>query len=60
MATAPNSDDALLDQFLKNRGHDTDSLEWEASYNKKQCPECSALHQSSASKCSVCGWNPER
>lgn len=58
MATAPNDDDELLDQFLTQRGHDVETVEWDREYNKKQCPECGGLHESDATQCSVCGWNP--
>ncbi|QCC48713.1 HVO_0416 family zinc finger protein [Halobellus limi] len=58
MASAPSSDDALFDQFLDDRGHDIETVDWETSYNKKQCPECGALHDDSASVCGVCGWDP--
>jgi len=59
MASAPPSDDALFDQFLSDRGHEVESASWEESYNKKQCPDCGALHDMSATVCSVCGWTPE-
>ncbi|MFC6826730.1 HVO_0416 family zinc finger protein [Halopelagius fulvigenes] len=58
MASAPNPDDALFDQFLDDRGHEVTESDWEASYNKKQCPECGALHDQSADDCTVCGWDP--
>ena len=57
MASAP-SDDELFDQFLTDRGHEVETPRWETSYNKKQCPECSGLHDESAEACSVCGWDP--
>jgi len=57
MASAP-SDDDLFDEFLSQRGHDVEATTWEESYNKKQCPDCSALHDSTAAECSVCGWSP--
>ncbi len=57
MATAPDSDDDLFDEFLSARGHEP-SREWDESYNKKQCPECGGLHASSAVQCTVCGWEP--
>ena len=56
MATADTSDDALLDQFLENNGHETAA--WDRSYNKKQCPECGGLHDVDATTCAVCGWSP--
>ncbi|WP_197052345.1 MULTISPECIES: HVO_0416 family zinc finger protein [Halobellus] len=58
MASAPSSDDALFDQFLDDRGHDIETVDWERSYNKKQCPECGALHDDGAAHCGVCGWDP--
>ncbi|AKH96891.1 HVO_0416 family zinc finger protein [Halanaeroarchaeum sulfurireducens] len=54
MATADTSDDTVLDQFLENKGHTTAT--WERSYNKKQCPECGAIHDPDAMSCTVCGW----
>jgi hypothetical protein len=57
MATAPTDDD-LLDDFLTQRGHETDRPGWEESYNKKQCPECGGLHDLGAADCMVCGWRP--
>ena len=56
MATA--RDDDLFEQFLAQRGHEAPST-WGMSYNKKQCPECGALHDTSASACSVCGWQAD-
>lgn len=56
MATAPNSDD-MFDEFLSQRGHEVDDG-WDENYNKKQCPDCGGLHESTASECSVCGWTP--
>jgi hypothetical protein len=58
MASAPNADDALFDEFLTDRGHEVAEREWDTSYNKKQCPECGALHDQSANDCTVCGWDP--
>ncbi|MFB6189573.1 MAG: HVO_0416 family zinc finger protein [Halapricum sp.] len=57
MASAPSGDD-MFDEFLSQRGHDTDSAGWEHSYNKKQCPDCGGLHDGSATECRVCGWSP--
>jgi hypothetical protein len=54
MATA----DDIFDEFLAERGHDTDPATWEQDYNKKRCPECGGLHETSAVTCSVCGWEP--
>ena len=59
MKSAPSSDDALFDQFLSDRGHEVEPASCEESYNKKQCPDCGALHDMSAMVCSVCEWNPE-
>jgi hypothetical protein len=47
----------MFDQFLERRGHET-TESWDRSYNKKQCPDCSGLHDLSASQCTVCGWQP--
>ena len=59
MATSEqHSADELFDEFLEDRGHDTESPGWEESYNKKQCPDCGGLHESAAVECSVCGWRP--
>ncbi|WP_336001628.1 HVO_0416 family zinc finger protein [Halorientalis halophila] len=57
MASA-QSDDELFDQFLTERGHETEPVGWDQSYNKKQCPECGGLHDTGATECSVCGWGP--
>ncbi|WP_232700418.1 HVO_0416 family zinc finger protein [Halobacterium wangiae] len=54
-ASTPD-DDSLLDDFLEQRGHETAT--WERNYNKKQCPECSGLHDVDATDCGVCGWSP--
>ncbi len=59
MVSARPEDD-LFDEFLTQRGHETQVVEWEDNYNKKQCPDCGALHDSTASTCSVCGWDPFR
>ncbi len=56
MASA-SDDDALLDEFLSQRGHETDAG-WDESYNKKQCPECGGIHSTDATECTVCGWSP--
>lgn len=56
MASA--SGDDVFDEFLSQRGHETEPRGWEESYNKKQCPECSSLHDSAAVDCTVCGWSP--
>lgn len=59
MSSAPSeTDDDLFDQFLSDRGHETDVSRWERSYNKKQCPDCGGLHEESARECTVCGWTP--
>ena len=57
MATA-STDDELFDEFLSERGHETESVGWQDDYNKKQCPDCGGLHEPSATECSVCGWRP--
>ena len=49
----------MFDEFLDDRGHETEPVRWEESYNKKQCPECGALHGSDAFECTVCGWAPQ-
>jgi hypothetical protein len=58
MAAEP-SDDDLFDQFLADRGHETEPVRWDRSYNKLQCPDCGGLHDSDASECVVCGWRPD-
>ncbi|XVH30373.1 HVO_0416 family zinc finger protein [Haloferacaceae archaeon DSL9] len=58
MASAPHTDDELFDEFLSDRGHATELVEWDRSYNKKQCPECGGIHEESATSCTVCGWSP--
>lgn len=60
MAAEPSAaDDDLFDQFLSSRGHETtEQVRWDRSYNKLQCPDCGALHDTSASDCTVCGWDP--
>ena len=57
MASAPSTDE-MIDDFLSQRGHATESVGWEESYNKKQCPDCGGLHEGAATECSVCGWTP--
>ncbi len=58
MASA-SSDDDLFDQFLTDRGHETEPVRWDRSYNKRQCPDCGALHDEDATRCSVCDWRPD-
>jgi hypothetical protein len=58
MAAEPGDDD-LFDQFLADRGHETEPVRWDRSYNKLQCPDCGGLHDSDASECVVCGWRPD-
>jgi hypothetical protein len=58
MASAPSNDE-LFDEFLSDRGHEVEAVGWDENYNKKQCPECSGLHDTDATECSVCGWVPE-
>ncbi|CAI48555.1 small CPxCG-related zinc finger protein [Natronomonas pharaonis DSM 2160] len=48
----------IFDDFLDDRGHETESPTWEEDYNKKRCPDCGGLHGLDASVCSVCGWQP--
>lgn len=50
--------DDIFDEFLTDRGHETETVTWDRSYNKKSCPECSGLHEMSANACTVCGWQP--
>ncbi|MFA9515881.1 HVO_0416 family zinc finger protein [Halopenitus sp. H-Gu1] len=58
MSSAPSTNDGVFDEFLEDRGHETEIVRWERSYNKKKCPECGGLHDESASECGVCGWSP--
>lgn len=58
MASAPDDTDDVFDQFLTQRGHETEHVTWEDDYNKKRCPECGGLHEPDASECGVCGWAP--
>lgn len=58
MATVSKHEDDIFDEFLSRRGHDVEPSGWEESYNKKQCPECGGLHDTSATCCTVCGWDP--
>ncbi|PSP69733.1 hypothetical protein BRC80_10515 [Halobacteriales archaeon QH_9_66_26] len=58
MATPPNDADAEVDEFLAQRGHETESPGWEESYNKKQCPDCGGIHAADATSCTVCDWSP--
>lgn len=51
-----DGDDSLFDEFLTQRGHETERVGWQQEYNKKQCPECGGLHDTSATECSACGW----
>lgn len=50
--------DDVIDDFLSERGHDTEPAAWQRDYNKKQCPDCGGLHDRTATECSVCGWAP--
>lgn len=52
------TNDDVFDEFLSDRGHETETPSWEEDYNKKRCPECGGLHEMSAVECSVCGWTP--
>lgn len=56
MASA-SGDETVFDEFLAQRGHETDAG-WDESYNKKQCPDCGGVHDQSATECTVCGWSP--
>ena len=56
-ASSPDDDD-VLDEFLSDRGHETEIVRWERSYNKLQCPECGALHEVGATRCDVCDCRP--
>lgn len=58
MASSPTGADDVFDQFLTDRGHAVEQVGWKRDRNKKQCPECSGLHDPSASSCTVCGWEP--
>jgi hypothetical protein len=58
MASAPDTGDDVFDKFLEDRGHETEPIGWERSYNKLQCPECMALHDDGAVECTVCDWSP--
>lgn len=53
----PDEED-MFDAFLSQRGHGTEPSGWDQDYNKKQCPECGGLHDTSATECTVCGWTP--
>jgi hypothetical protein len=53
---AANQD--IFDEFLSERGHETETASWERDYNKKRCPECMGLHALDAAACTVCGWEP--
>ncbi len=60
MSPAPDDiGDELIDRFMTQRGLDGGAVRWEESYNKKQCPECGGVHDTTATVCSVCGWRPE-
>ena len=58
MASAPDGAEDVFDQFLTDRGHPTETVGWDQDGLKKQCPECSGLHDSAATACTVCGWAP--
>ena len=59
MSSAPeDTAQDVFDQFLTQRGHETERADWDRDYNKKQCPECGGLHEMDATTCSVCGWSP--
>ena len=54
MATAND----VFDEFLNDRGHETETASWEPDHNKKRCPDCGGVHDPEATRCSVCGWQP--
>ena len=58
MSSTPSTNDDVFDEFLSDRGHETEIVRWERSYNKLQCPECGALHSEGATERSVCDWRP--
>lgn len=58
MASAPSPEDDLFDEFLTDRGHETELVRWDRSYNKKQCPECGGINAEGATQCEACGWQP--
>jgi ribosomal protein L40E len=58
MASASGDDD-VFDRFLTDRGHEAEPVRWDRSYNKRQCPDCGALHDEDATRCSVCDWQPD-
>jgi ribosomal protein L40E len=57
MESASDSDE-IFDEFLARRGHEVESAGWKENYNKKQCPECGGLHDTDATRCTVCDWSP--
>lgn len=59
MASAPQSGDELIDDFLSRRGHESEDVSWNRDHNKKRCPECGGLHELEANECSVCDWTPD-
>lgn len=52
------ADNDVFDEFLNQRGYETEDPGWEENYNKKQCPDCGGLHDVDATACTVCGWSP--
>ena len=56
MASA-SGDETLFEEFLAQRGHETDAG-WDERYHKKQCPECGGIHETDATECTVCGLSP--
>jgi hypothetical protein len=54
-----SANEDVFDEFLSSRGHQTESVGWEESYNKLQCPDCGGLHDRGSTECSVCGWAPQ-
>lgn len=57
-STPDDAGEEVIDRFISQRGME-DTVRWEESYNKKQCPECGGVHDPAATTCSVCGWAPE-
>jgi len=60
MGATPTGADDVFDQFLTDRGHETEPVGWEQNRRKKQCPDCGGLHDDAATSCTVCGWTPAR
>jgi ribosomal protein S27AE len=56
---SPPPHDIVEDVNRSEQAESTEQSEWDVRFQKKQCPNCSALHEQSASDCGVCGWTPE-